>query len=255
MLKMRKMANSSLNYDNYGAIINHHIEPLKADRLKNNKKIIEICHVGKFLLVLGENYGINKVREKPDFLISINDQIIGLEHQVIVDGKSREREGFFEGLFDQAELKLQQDEDLPNFLANCYLKPYVNFKINEKSHLIDVIYFVVKEYVLNDHLIENPLIERIMKMGHSQINVNVNLGAWWQKNLTIELLTSAIKSKENKLDLYKNNTVSTQWLLLVVGGTGESSFEVEGLDIDEIESKFDKVYLMEDLKANVYEVL
>ncbi|MEM6517057.1 MAG: hypothetical protein AAF688_12805, partial [Bacteroidota bacterium] len=251
---MKKIPNKNLNYNNYGKVIDHHVQPLRQERLKNKKKIIEICHTGKFLIVLGGDHEIHEVREKPDFIIKSPNLTFGLEHQIIVDDKAKEREGFFQGIFDRAESILQKDSDLPNFLANCYLKPYVNFKINHKPELIDIICQVVKEYVQNEIIIENPIIERIGKMRHSQINVNVNLGAWWQQYLTHDLLTQAIKRKEEKITLYKNNTISCQWLLLVIGSTGESSYVIEDMEDYKIESLFDKIYVMEDLSANVYEV-
>ena len=78
--------------------------------------------------------------------------------------------------------------------------------INEKDKLIEIIIRVVKEYIQNEKLIENPIIERISMTDHSEKSLGVNLGAWWVKDVTKELITKAVRKKELKISAYKKNT-------------------------------------------------
>ncbi|WP_283637328.1 hypothetical protein [Aquaticitalea lipolytica] len=254
---MRKIENNKLvpeNKKTLGELIDSHLEPLLTDRRKNQQKILEICHVGKFLMFFENGFEISKVSEKPDFILNNGAEIVGLEHQIVVDNKSKEREGFFKNIFDLAELELQKDNCLPNFLANCYIKPYVNFRLSEKEELISIIVQVIKKYILTDIFDENPIIERIWKMPHSRISISGNLGSWWQKNLTIETLTKAIQKKEKLISKYKENIDKKQWLLIVIGSNGDSSFLIDRNIEYKVESKFDKVFILEDFNNRLFEI-
>ncbi len=237
-----------------GSLIEPYLEKLQSNPLKNRQKILEISHVGKFLMFFDNQIKIDQLSEKPDFILKGQLGKIGLEHQVVIDPKSKKREGFYENIFSIAESELQKDSELPNFLANCYIKPYLNFKLKEKNNLISLIKKVVKQYVLNDLLLDNPLIERIRKMPHSRISVCVNLGAWWQKDLNEEIIERAIEKKNNLISSYKLNSGKTQWLLLVIGSNGDSSYLMdENIELN-INSPFDKIYVLEDFSNRLFEL-
>ena len=91
-------------------------------------------------------------------------------------------------------------------------------------------------------------------MKHSQKNVNVNFGAYMQQHITKDLILEYIAKKEKKCSSYRQNTELPQWLVLVIGGTGQSSFEVNDLFSIEIISDFDKIFLYEDFDNNLYEL-
>lgn len=240
------------NYKLLGKLINEHLESLTDDS-NIEQKTLEICHAGKFLLFF-DDLKIDQVTEKPDFILFNGSYKIGLEHQIVVDSKSKEIEGFYSNIFSLAETELQEDAELPNFLADCFIYPYTNFKLKEKKYLIETIKSVVKEYILNDNFLENPVIERISKQPHSKKNIHANMGGWWQKDITVEAIESAIKKKDTKISSYKEKGVLTQWLLLVIGSSGESSFEMdENLKL-EMKTEFDKVFILEDLKNRLHEL-
>ena len=236
------------NYEMLGKLINVHLE-----LFPDKQKTLEICHTGKFLLFF-DNLKIDQVTEKPDFILFDGNNKIGLEHQIIVESKSKEREGFFQNIFELAEIELKEDKDLPNFLASCYIEPYANFKLIEKEYLIETVKKVIKEYVLNNNFIENPIIESIFLQPHSQKNIHANMGAWWQKNITIETIENSIKKKNSKIASYRAKGIKTQWLLLVIGSSGDSSFEMDKNLKLVMETEFDKVFVLEDLRNTLYEL-
>jgi hypothetical protein len=238
----------------YDSIIGSSISEINADPSMHQKKITEVCHVGKFLMLLGEQNTIVCISETPDFIVSVNGEQIGLEHQIVIDQVSKEREGFIENIFSIAEAELSAEDGLPNFLANCYLPQNFTYQLSDKARLIDEIKNVVRHYIKNKTLPSNCIIEAISTMRHSGKSINPNFGAWWQKSLTTEVLMSAIARKEKKVSEYVQKTALKQWLLLVIGGINDSSYAVNGDLQLELATQFDKVYLLEDLGENLYEI-
>lgn len=237
-----------------GELINSHLEILMPEKGKNRQKILELCHVGKFLMFFDNKIQIDQLYEKPDFILNGKFGKVGLEHQILVDNKPKEREGFFENIFSAAESELKNDTELPNFLINCYPFHLVNFKINEKKDIIKLIVRVVKEFILTEKLVENPIIERINMTDHSQKSLNVNLGAWWNKDVTDELIINAVRKKEEKLSTYRENCGKNQWLIIVIGSTGESSYNLDNPFEMNLKTKFDKVYILEDFNNRLFEI-
>ena len=242
------------SYELLQSLIGAFTEKLNLDPVKNRKKIIEVCHVGKLLMLLGGEERIKQLSERPDFIVIKNGILIGLEHQIVIDPASKEREGFFENLFNIAESELVSDPDLPNFHANCYIKDNVSFQLAEKDRLISEIKTVIKHYVLTKQLLQNSLIQDMHSMPHTRKSISPNFGAWWQKDVTPKLLLESILRKEIKIQSYIENSVQGQWLLLVIGGLNSSSYELDHEFKIEISTRFDKVYLMEDFRGRLFEL-
>nr|WP_319270748.1 hypothetical protein [uncultured Draconibacterium sp.] len=253
---MKKLALNSKysTVENYSDLISEFTDKLKVDYYKNEQKIVETCHVGKFLMFFENRFKIDKISEEPDFIISDGITKIGLEHQILIDKKSKEKEGFFGNLIKQAEKELRKDKELPNFLANVYAHPFFNSKINEKQRLINEIVHLIKHFIKTGELLENEIIDRISSMKHSKISLSPNMGAWWQKSINGELIKNAVFKKEKRIDKYLENTNLSQWLLIVIGGLGESSYSVETEFDLRVKTKFDKVYLLEDFNTNLFEI-
>lgn len=235
-------------------LINSHLELLMPEQEKNQQKILELCHVGKFLMFFDNKIQIDKLFEKPDFILNGEFGKIGLEHQILIDNKPKEREGFFENLFSTAETELRTNSDLPNFLVTCYPFSNIDFKINEKESIVKIIVQVVKEFILTKKLVENPIIESLSMTDHSGKSLIVNFGAWWVKDVTEELIIKAVRKKESKIYVYKENTGKTQWLLIVIGSTGESSYNLYNPWEMELQTEFDKVFILEDFNNRLFEL-
>jgi hypothetical protein len=236
------------------SFIDKFLPELQKDKIKNQQKILELCHVAKFLSFFESKYTIDKINEMPDFILNSSLKKIGLELQVLVDNKTIEREGFFRNLFIQAESLLKEDSDVDNFLANIHIKPNANVKINEKQDMIKKLVSIIKQYLKTGILIENEVIERIRTMPHSQISLCPNFGGWIQKYVSEDLLIKLIQKKERLIDNYINNTGLNQWLLIIIGSTGESSYELNNNFEINIDSRFEKIYLMEDFNSRLYEI-
>jgi hypothetical protein len=241
-------------HEKLGKKINAHLVNLDRTKKDDKQKILELCQVGKLLATYFDDYEIIELREEPDFLISNGPKSIGLEHQMVIDFKSKQEEGFYENICEKVEQNLASDNSIPNSLVNLFLHNTLSFKVSDKSRLIRELTNIVKTFILSGELIQSEIIKSAHKMPHSGISVNANFGAYMQKNITNDHVLQAISRKEAKLKNYTNNIEGDQWLVLVIGGTGESSFEVNQLLDVSINSKFDKIYLYEDFANKLFEL-
>lgn len=238
-----------------GHKITHHLKELDRYKKADKQKQLELCQIGKFLATFFPNYDIKQVREEPDFVITNGKTDFGLEHEVITNTTIRKQQGFYENIFHLAERDIQSMNELPNFLANCYLKQNLNFKTKDKSELIQIVKKVVSTSILKNEIPENPIIDRIVQMPHSKKNLIVNFGAHMVQNLSEKIVYDFIKKKENKIEKYSSNTGLHQWLILLAGGVSEYSYDViEGLNFEHLETKFSKVFLLADFDNKLYEL-
>jgi hypothetical protein len=255
---MRHVENRDLVTDNTPSL-NDIIDPilteLESNPNKNKKKILEVCHTGKFLMLAGGGLKIERVLEMPDFIIRSGNSLIGLEHQIVIDAVSKEKEGFIENIFDIAESELATEVGLPNFLANCWLHHDLDFKLADKRMLVDEVKRVVKEFIWNGSIPSNVLINDMSLQRHSMKSLSPNMGAWWQKRITAEIIEDSVSRKESKIESYVRNTkLDEQWLLLVIGSVKNSSYEIDSDISVNIKTKFNKVFLMEDFRARLFEI-
>lgn len=252
-------------YLRFRELIVPHLKFLDDSKQADRKKTIEIFHIGKFLLH-NEDYSIESVREKPDATIKNHSELIGLEHEVIVDQSIKNIEGYFENIARQTKNLFAQSK-YSDFLANIYFNTSYPIKTKEKSENAQLAFKMIEsclesnEYQLNGYFSENlfdyedyGIINRISVMNHSGISVNSNCGAWWQKELKPETLLNAIKMKEKKLPTYLKSGISKQWLLLVIGSLNGSSYEIDQTFDVNVDSGFDKIFLLEDFRNNLYEI-
>ncbi|MFT6841501.1 MAG: hypothetical protein ACJASR_000262 [Psychroserpens sp.] len=220
----------------------------------DNQKNLELCQVGKLLGTYFPEYNILETRESPDFIIKNGFEKIGVEHELIIDSTLKKKEGFYENICKKVEEKLDENKNMPNFLVNCLFKSDLDYKIREKGEIINSITSIISDYVLESKFPDNKFFHSIMKMNHSRKTINANFGAHIQNPITKSHISSAIKKKELKIENYINNTVQLQWLVLVIGSSGESSFEVDKLFEYNITSSFSKIFLYEDFNNRLFEL-
>lgn len=236
--------------------INPFIHTLNRDSHDYHKKSLELCHIGKFLFLIDEDYFIKTLMEAPDCIISNNYNDIGLEHETLTENQSKAIEGSIQEVFRLAEKEYLLKNPNSKFLMNIWLKEScLSFKKNGKRQIIDKILDIVSLYIQKGYVIENDIIESILMLRHSRLSLNPNLGAWYQRELDYDLLRAAILKKEKLLNSYKKNTgLSNQWLLIVIGSLDNSSFEIMDKFEFEIDSFFSRVYLMEDFNSKIFRI-
>ncbi|HYG01806.1 MAG TPA: hypothetical protein VD927_05130 [Chryseosolibacter sp.] len=254
---MRQLfTNNSFNdtWDGIGRKINNHLIGLDENKKDDKQKILELCQIGKLICSYFDDFEIAKVCERPDFLISNGVVTIGLEHQLILDSEAKSKEGFYENIFNKVERNLIQDDSLPNFLLNVLIKKDADLTVNNKDEIINQLTDILKGCILTGELRKNEYIISARSMRHSRKSISANYGAYLQRSIDNNLILEFLKKKEGKIDSYVRNSVPTQWLVLVIGGLGESSYEVDNQFEVNIKTRFEKVFLYEDFRNRLYEL-
>lgn len=237
-----------------GLKINHLISKLNPQLKSENQKILEICHIGKLISTFFPDFEIVEIREKPDFIISNGKLSLAVEHQLVLDFEEKGREGFYNNICTKAEEIITQDLEFPNFLINLHMKKNLPFKIQEKNYIINEIVKVTKHFILTKELIENDFVYDILAMENNRKSICPNFGAYSQKWINEDIIKNYVSKKEEKLTSYNKNVSIPICLLLVIGSTGNSSYEVNSPFDTSFKTKFDKILLFEDFNNKLYEL-
>lgn len=241
--------------DRMGKLINAHLENLSPSDKDYKKKSIELCHIGKFLTILNENFIILSVGEQPDCIISNSNERVGLEHCIIVENGYKKQEGTSQNIFEKAEHAFRKQFPVLKFLANIWINSdkFVVRK-SEYPRIIEEIVTVIHTYYVTGELINNQFINRISISFHTDIIFIPYSGAWIQKYLPEEELKRTIVEKEKLLPIYlSKNNLKKQWLLIVIGGASQSSYRIRN-NVNKLNSLFDRVYLMEDFASKIFRI-
>lgn len=255
-LNIAKLKEMVQNIDSSNGRIDAIIRPFMADKL-NRKQGIELCQVGKFLSLLDFPTTIVERRESPDFIISYNGELIGLEHESILDEKVASSYRSVSDLFnDAAKLFSNKYPDI-KILVNIYLSvDRLVFKKHERAVLIDEIIDFISNYINDSETIKPDFIDRLSVSKHSRVNFVYNPGAHYVESLNEERLMSAIEKKENKIaDYIQKSNIQKQWLILTTGTYGPDSFEYGDSPFQiNITSNYDRIYLLEDFNSVLWKI-
>ncbi|MDV4068905.1 hypothetical protein CMT34_11950 [Elizabethkingia anophelis] len=199
---MRKIQNKVENENVRNLLktkINSHIEKLNDKIISDKQKILEICHIGKMLATFFPDFEIIELREKPDLIISNKKEYYGIEHQIVVDFKEKEREGFYKNICDKAEIIITKDVSIPNFLINIYLKSDCPYVIRNKNQYIHDITELIKYYILKKEIPENDYFEDVsIYFNHDRKAICPNFRGYSQKFINETIINNFIKKKEKK---------------------------------------------------------
>jgi hypothetical protein len=257
MTGLIKRGKDQINLNRYSDLIHQILDGINEDDQRYDQLALEICHASKFICELDPSIEIVKKTEKPDFILKSKEKIIGLEHEILVDEETRKKEGSLKDLVKALEKEYRRLNPDKKLLLVVYPMPYLTFRKSDKPRIMATMMQLIGNFIQSGLLPENDYIESLTKMPHSRLDFHCNLGAWWQKNMDSESLNKAIIKKEEKLKEYRDNSgTNEQWLLIVIGSLGESSYEVESLvTIDNSkQTGFNKIYLLEDFRSNLYEI-
>jgi hypothetical protein len=257
MIKLLRKGTDANNFDYYADLINSTTAKFDQNWAYYDQLVLETCHMAKFLRQLDDKIRTVRKFEKPDFIISWDNREVGLEHEVLVHGESKLREGSLSDLVKELEREYRKIHPDQKILLTIYPQPYLSFRKVDKPRILKEILQLIETFLILNQLPENDYIERFFLQPHSKLSFNCNLGAWWQKSIDNQSLQNAIKKKEKKINEYKfNSGTKEQWLLIVIGSVGESSYTIESKEDFQfsIDSSFDKIFLLEDFRTNLYEI-
>jgi hypothetical protein len=221
----------------------------------DKKKKTELRHTGKFLAYFFPHLTIEKIYERPDFLIRYKKRIIGLEHTELINYNIKRQEGYIKNVFNEAENRLLKEEskDYQN-MHNCYIKSDFNYKKHPKKEIIKTIISLIKHYQKEKCVFENFMIDQIAEFPHSSFDLIPLFNSNKQSPINKEIILKAVKKKEKKISEYIKNSTDEQWLLLVISNSGRSGYDVKDDFQIELNSPFEHIYLLEDYENNLFKI-
>lgn len=224
----------------------------------DKKEILEVCQIGKFAYKIDSEIRIVDKPQppNPDFIIEFSNKSIGLEHTRILK-KDAQRYFKVRTLLEYAEQIFKRK--YPNINVHAIISiqnDEWNYSQKDKPKLAEQI----ADYVQWTRLeLEFELPEKIAKLrttDHSQVSFSYKEKKWQAEYLTRERLRTEIKKKETKISGYKTSEkqLAELWLVLLVGSLSSASYRLNESENYQMDSKFDRVYLMADFDAKILRI-
>jgi hypothetical protein len=229
------------------------VEPFWSDEL-DEKRRVELAHVAKF--VFKEGGQINEMRESPDFLIQKAGKLIGLEVTQLFT-KHVEYNRHIQRLFDHASRSYEGQFGNDRLLVNFCLDERFNYRSHERAALVTEIVDYVHGLHAGTAIPTPRFILRTDIQPHYSVDFNFNEGAYSPEAITDSVLLGAIEEKEAKFDTYvANSETPFQWLLLVNREAGSEAFDTAEFEeiADDIETKFEHIFLLRDFDFEVIKI-
>ncbi|SDF56308.1 hypothetical protein [Cellulophaga baltica] len=236
-------------------VINSILDNYKLEK----KEVLEVCQIGKFVEVIdAEIQIVDKPKPpSPDFIISYNGQIIGLEHTQIYSA-DRSRYLKIKTLLNNAEKKFREKYQDENLIASISVKnDEFDYKQKDKpkltENIADYVYWTKNriEFKLPNFITE------ITTTKHDQVSFWFDEKNWNNAEyLTRERLHAEILKKEPKIQEYRNSkqNLSEYWLVLMIGSLSSVSYKLNESENYKMDSAFNRVYLMTDFDAKIIRI-
>ena len=222
------------------------------------KEILEVCQIGKFVYKIDAEIRITEKPQppSPDFIINYNNKQIGLEHtQILTEDASR----YFKikNLLEYSEQIFESKYPNINVHATIsILNDKLDYKQNEKAELAEKIADFVQLTRMESNFEFPEYITGIRTTRHSQVSFSYKEKNWQAEYLTKDRLKEEILKKETKISGYKKSEfkLAEYWLTLLIGSLSSVSYELNEMENYEMESKFDRVYLMADFDSKIIRI-
>ncbi|MGM9478847.1 hypothetical protein ACS5PU_20655 [Pedobacter sp. GSP4] len=251
--------------NNYEKLINHWIDIVESSSLSlkdKRKKVIELCHYASFIISLIntgsitniEDVKIIKLDEEPDIHISYNGLSVGLEIKRIVNEEA-ESVGRLKAILQKAELIYKQTYPSRCVLVNVIFEKSwdVMARYSQDNLGTELVGYISS--TIEGLKIEKPSFIRSVKITqHTQTCIEL-AGTLNISTLTADRIVEEVDQKERKLHSYKtkNPELNEMWLLMVFSGVSpESSYDYVELPSSNFNTAFDKVFVLNDFKKEVY---
>lgn len=234
------------------------INPILDNFDLNKQETLEVCQIGKFAYKIDSDIRIVDKPQppNPDFIIKLNDNLIGLEHTQILT-EDAQRYFRVKTLLDYAEQIFEKKYPKINVHATISVQnDEWNYSQKDKPKLAEQIADYVQWTRLEADFELPEKITNIKTTRHSQVSFSYKEKNWQAEYLTRERLKSEIEKKESKILGYKTSEkqLTELWLVLLIGSLSSVSYQLNESENYEMKSEFDRVYLMADFNAKILRV-
>jgi hypothetical protein len=257
-INLEDLKNLIADSKNERAGLSEVINPILDKYKLEKKEVLELCQIGKFVYKIDSEIRIiDKPKPpSPDFIMRFNDKLIGLEHTQILT----EQAGQYlkiKTLIDYAKQTYESKYPDTNVHATISIKnDKLDYKQNEKAALAEQIAESVQLTRLSSNFELPDFITQIRTAKHSKVSFTYRESNWQSGYLTRERLKQEITKKESKISGYRNSEFELVefWLVLLIGSLSSVSYELNEMENYEMDSEFDRVYLMADFDAKIIRV-
>lgn len=174
----------------------------------SQKEELEICQVGKFLVLLDESIEIKEKSESPDFIIQMEGKTIGLEHETIRNKTTVENIGSVRNLVKRVEeyfIKtfpnslapfIEEYPNCPNMIVDIrFNDDLFSFKKRESLKLSIEIANYIYSFVNGIDTNKPEYIYRVSISPHTKVNFTVRTDINRTEKLEVEVLDYFIERK------------------------------------------------------------
>jgi len=208
--------------------------------------------LGKFIYCLkDENIQVIDVNnESPDFLIKVNNCVIGIEIIGVID-ENNIKPITTNKLLEEAEIEFEKRYPNIKLTAIFTFENWeLSFNKKNKSKLIDQLCSVVYNWHLKNYDFVYPEFITDIKIRETKSLSFDNIWVGYCGDVNRSIIDEKIKKKEKLIEKYKENSkLNEQWLLIVTNAGLPNSYDIEEDEIKEMNftSLFQRVYLLEEL--------
>lgn len=235
------------------------IQPTLDKYQLKKKHALELCQAGKFMLNIDRSIRIVDMPEppNPDFLFTLNSNLIGLEHTRLVNPIHSPRVYSIQYLLDKAAERFQ--ERFPEHKISASFRfpnDEFDFSRNDQQTIIEIICEYIDKCCRHIYDNKPAFIESVCIMQNRIVSFSFHEHHFYGDKLPPNVVAKTIDVKEEKLHKYysRNTDISEFWLVMLVGSLSKASYELDEYTNYQMPSKFDRVYLMADFEETIMRV-
>ena len=270
-------------------VINPFFEKGKMSDNEWRKKKRELINLGKFIVSKGDDIKIVEIREEPDFIVDWQDEKIGLEIVEVIYEEARRKAQKSDWLINQIhkafkesfpninlffslnfefditdittkeKIRLQKDiesqypdvSDKIKLFRLAHPGKYTKEELSQKA--FNVAHKLYDCYIQGHTNLEDDLVKLWRFSKHDELYLSLAIG--YSAGSPSDLIISNIRNKENLIEKYRTNSLTNkQYLLMVIeGSSGYSDYSfIDSQMLKELDIKFDKVFLFDFFKSEIF---
>ncbi len=232
------------------------IQNFELSVLKNSQKRNELFQLGKLLYCLKSNdiEIVNVDSESPDFILKVESELVGLEiieikNERIVKPKTTQE------LLDKAKNRFKQlYPNLKLFASFSFENEEISFNKKNEANIIEQICEAVHSCFLGEKAYPD-FITKIEILSLKSLFFS-HLWVGYVNELDSDTIKNRVEKKEKLIENYKQNSnTDEQWLLMVIQKGAPNSYDFEFINEFDYESKFDRIYLLEEIESELKRLL
>jgi hypothetical protein len=250
------LLNAKERFEAKNKVIKEIISKYELSVSNNRQKRKELFQLGKFLYCLKSNEIeiANVETESPDFILTVGKSLVGLEiieikNESIVKPKTTQE------LLDKAKVRFKQlYPELKLFATFSFQNEEISFNRKNEITIIEQICEAVYSCYLGINNYPN-FITDIQILSLKVLDFS-HLWVGYVNELDSDTIKHRIEKKEKLINNYKlNSNTEEQWLLMVIQNGAPNSYDFEFVKEYDYKSKFDRIYLLEEIEPELKRLL